>query len=213
MEFDDQPDHDVSSAASLSPSLRPVSIDHDLLDEPAEPSRHHKRHSIASDSDFQLPAPHPVPLSDIARGARSRPIATGPKRISTTIRPSLPINMLPSAPASPPTPAPSPTPFQQRSLSWHDAETDEDALLREMRHKFAVMSDSQRQRLLAEVLNMCSSNQLSFVAQFVSPRLKKDPFEHLPDELCLRVSLSLCSLLVHVTNPFRSCVLSMSRGV
>lgn len=34
---------------------------------------------------------------------------------------------------------------------------------------------------------MCNSNQLSFVAHFVSPRLKKDPFEFLPDELCLRV--------------------------
>jgi hypothetical protein len=36
---------------------------------------------------------------------------------------------------------------------------------------------------------MCDSTQLSFVHHFVSPRLKKDPFEHLPDELCLRVSL------------------------
>ena len=34
---------------------------------------------------------------------------------------------------------------------------------------------------------MCDSQLLSFVMSFVSPRLKKDPFEHLPDELCLRV--------------------------
>lgn len=194
MDFDDHHDHELSSATSLSPTLQPHPIDHDLLDELPESSRHHKRHSLAADADFQLPAPHPVPLSEIARGARSRPIATGPKRISTTIQPSLPINMLPSAPASPPTPAPSPTPFQQRSLSWHDAEGDEDALLKEMRHKFAVMNDSQRQRLLAEVLNMCSNSQLSFVAHYVSPRLKKDPFEHLPDELCLRVSSTPATL-------------------
>lgn len=38
---------------------------------------------------------------------------------------------------------------------------------------------------------MCNSNQLSFVSAFVSPRLKKDPFEHLPDELCLKVSSSI----------------------
>lgn len=38
---------------------------------------------------------------------------------------------------------------------------------------------------------MCNSNQLSFVSAFVSPRLKKDPFEHLPDELCLKVSFNM----------------------
>jgi F-box and WD-40 domain protein CDC4 len=45
----------------------------------------------------------------------------------------------------------------------------------------------QRTRLLADLLNLCTSGQLSFVHQFVSPLLKKDPFTTLPDELCLRV--------------------------
>jgi F-box and WD-40 domain protein CDC4 len=43
-------------------------------------------------------------------------------------------------------------------------------------------------RLLGELLNLCDSHELSFVAEFVSPRLKKDPFMVLPTELCLRVS-------------------------
>lgn len=42
-------------------------------------------------------------------------------------------------------------------------------------------------RLLGELLNLCDSQELSFVAEFVSPRLKKDPFMVLPTELCLRV--------------------------
>lgn len=42
-------------------------------------------------------------------------------------------------------------------------------------------------RLLGELLNLCDSQELSFVAEFVSPRLKKDPFLVLPTELSLRV--------------------------
>jgi len=49
------------------------------------------------------------------------------------------------------------------------------------------MTDAEKQRLLAELLNMCSSQQLAFVQDFVSPRLKKDPFQYFPDELCLRI--------------------------
>lgn len=49
------------------------------------------------------------------------------------------------------------------------------------------MNEAEQQRLLGELLNMCNSHQLSFVAEFVSPRLKKDPFMTLPTELCLRI--------------------------
>lgn len=52
---------------------------------------------------------------------------------------------------------------------------------------FADMTDTEKQRLLAELLNMCNSQLLGFVQEFVSPRLKKDPFAMFPDELCLRV--------------------------
>jgi F-box and WD-40 domain protein CDC4 len=95
----------------------------------------------------------------------------------------------PSAPASPPTPAPSPTPHQ-RAPSWTNAGENEDAFLRDARSRFSCLDSAERQRFLAEMLNLCDIQQLSFVQNFVSPRLKKDPFKSLPDELCLRVSLA-----------------------
>jgi F-box and WD-40 domain protein CDC4 len=56
-----------------------------------------------------------------------------------------------------------------------------------VRSVFVEMNDAEKQRLLAELLNLCSSQQLAFVQDFVSPRLKKDPFMTFPDEICLRV--------------------------
>lgn len=41
--------------------------------------------------------------------------------------------------------------------------------------------------MLAEILNLCTSRDLTFVHDFVCPRLKRDPFAELPDELSLRV--------------------------
>ena len=114
-----------------------------------------------------------------------------PQRIHTPTSPlttNIPHNMLPSAPASPPTPAPSPTPGQ-RIPDWSAAGEDEDANVRDIRVLFAGMNDGEQQRLLAELLNLCNSQQLAFVQEFVSPRLKKDPFTTFPDELCLRVRL------------------------
>ncbi|TKA62202.1 hypothetical protein B0A49_08976 [Cryomyces minteri] len=99
---------------------------------------------------------------------------------------TVPSNLLPSTPASPPTPAPSPTPMR-RAPDWSTAAEHEDAPYREIRTLFTMMSDAQKQRLLAELLNMCNSQQLGFVHDFVSPRLKKDPFTTLPNELCLRI--------------------------
>ena len=52
---------------------------------------------------------------------------------------------------------------------------------------FAGMKDAEKQRLLAELLNLCNSQQLAFVQEFVGPRLKRDPFSSLPDELCIRI--------------------------
>ncbi|KAK5698328.1 hypothetical protein LTR17_023770 [Elasticomyces elasticus] len=123
---------------------------------------------------------------------------------------TIPGNTLPSAPASPPTPAPSPTPGQ-RAPDWStaapgeehgDVDLDLDASdetstnsssrgysfgYRHMRAQFASMENSERQRLLAELLNMCDGKLLGFVAGFVGPRLKRDPFSVLPNELCLRI--------------------------
>lgn len=113
-----------------------------------------------------------------------RPLPTpGPRSIVSPIQ-----NLLPSAPASPPTPAPSPTPQKHRLPSWSTAGDGEDAFLREARPHFSRLDSQERQRFLAEILNLCNSQQLSFVLNYVSPRLKKDPFKSLPNELCLRVS-------------------------
>ena len=58
---------------------------------------------------------------------------------------------------------------------------------RHMRGMFADMDNEERKRMLAELLNMCDGKLLGFVAGFVGPRLKRDPFSVLPNELCLRV--------------------------
>ncbi|KKY23810.1 putative f-box and wd repeat-containing protein [Phaeomoniella chlamydospora] len=99
---------------------------------------------------------------------------------------AIPHNLLPSAPASPPTPAPSPTPHQ-RAPSWTSAGENEDHALRDARVHFSTLNRDERQRFLAEILNMCDSQSLSFVHSFVGPRLKKDPFTYLPIELSLRI--------------------------
>lgn len=56
-----------------------------------------------------------------------------------------------------------------------------------MRGLFADMDNEERKRMLAELLNMCDGKLLGWVNGFVAPRLKRDPFELLPNELCLRV--------------------------
>lgn len=95
---------------------------------------------------------------------------------------------LTGSPPPPPTPAASPGPAHCQP-DWRDADADEDIFLAQVRHHFKNCSGPQRTRFLADLLNLCTSQQLSFVHQFVSPLLKKDPFTSLPDELCLRVSI------------------------
>ncbi|GAB1320679.1 hypothetical protein MFIFM68171_10889 [Madurella fahalii] len=90
------------------------------------------------------------------------------------------------SPPPPPTPAASPGPSHSR-LNWSNAEESEEAYLSGLRQYFVQCNGAQRTRLLADLLNICTSQQLSFVHQFVSPLLKKDPFTTLPDELCLRI--------------------------
>lgn len=92
-----------------------------------------------------------------------------------------------SAP-DPPTPAASPGPAHCQP-DWSNAADDEDFFLAKVRQHFQHCSGPQRTRILADLLNLCTSQQLSFVHQFVSPLLKKDPFTSLPDELCLRVRI------------------------
>lgn len=191
MDIDEHQEEDISSQQPLSPKARPPPVDTVLL-ESLSP-RKEKRHSVASPSECQLSTSENIhPRSEMRDIVPSRSLSTTQKRISRS-RPALPASVMPSAPASPPTPAPSPGPFQ-RAPSWASAGENEDSFLKVIREQFLSMGDPERQRCLAEILNMCNSNQLSFVSAFVSPRLKKDPFDHLPDELCLKVSSLLQSL-------------------
>lgn len=197
MDIDEHQEEDISSQQPLSPKARPPPVDTVLL-ESLSP-RTQKRHSVASSSEYQPSTSEIIQSrSELKDTVPSRSLSTTQKRMSRSVRPALPANVMPSAPASPPTPAPSPGPFH-RAPSWASAGENEDSFLKIIREHFPSMSDAERQRCLAEILNMCNSNQLSFVSAFVSPRLKKDPFEHLPDELCLKVSPSLrmsCSILM-----------------
>ena len=106
---------------------------------------------------------------------------------------STPVNdfdqQLTGSPPPPPTPAASPGPSLCQP-DWSDAADDEDFFLAKVRQHFKNCSGPQRTRVLADLLNLCTSQQLSFVHQFVSPLLKKDPFTSLPDELCLRVRIN-----------------------
>ena len=138
--------------------------------------------TASSSRSTMYTSPHPRKPGRMSRSGAPRPIITPQSPLSSTI----PHNLLPSAPASPPTPAPSPTPTQ-RVPDWSTAAEHEDGDIKSIRAQFGDMNRAERMRLLGELLNLCDSQQLSFVAEFVSPRLKKDPFMVLPTELCLRV--------------------------
>ncbi|KAI1431418.1 WD40-repeat-containing domain protein [Xylaria sp. CBS 124048] len=91
------------------------------------------------------------------------------------------------SPPPPPTPAASPRPIIAEP-EWNEPpDDDDDFFLAHIRHHFETASGPRRNRLLADLLRMCTTQQLSFVHQTVSPLLKKDPFTSLPNELCLRV--------------------------
>ncbi|KAF2676653.1 F-box/WD repeat-containing protein pof1 [Lentithecium fluviatile CBS 122367] len=134
---------------------------------------------------FSSSSAHPRKQSRMSRSSAPRPIITPTSPLSSTAAP-IPHSLLPSAPASPPTPAPSPTPTQ-RVPDWSTAAEHEDSQIKNTRALFSDMNRAERLRLLGELLNLCDSHELSFVAEFVSPRLKKDPFMVLPTELCLRI--------------------------
>ncbi|EPQ62744.1 BgtA-20840 [Blumeria graminis f. sp. tritici] len=89
-------------------------------------------------------------------------------------------------PPPPPTPAASPGPDHPQP-DWSDAGDQEDFFLAKVRLHFKDSSPAERTRILADLLNLCTSQQLSFVRQYVDPLLKKDPFTSLPTEICLRI--------------------------
>ena len=120
------------------------------------------------------------------------PSHPNPPLTPNTIQPatmpqSLPNPLLPSAPASPPTPAPSPTPHQ-RTPTWHITPHEvEDPILRDARLLFSQLNLTEKERWLTSIIDICDNHTLSFLHHLVSPRLKKDPFKALPNELCLKV--------------------------
>lgn len=73
---------------------------------------------------------------------------------------------------------------------------------RHMRGMFADMDNEERKRMLAELLNMCDGKLLGWVNGFVAPRLKRDPFGVLPNELCLRVGFVLFLFPLHLSPSF-----------
>lgn len=104
---------------------------------------------------------------------------------------TIPPNLLPSAPASPPTPAPSPTPHQ-RPPSWQATDEEDDNFLLNARIHFSSLPSSRKRKFLEGILDLCDNPHLSFVSSYVSPRLRKDPFQVFPNELCLRVRQANC---------------------
>ncbi|CBX97459.1 hypothetical protein LEMA_P105900.1 [Plenodomus lingam JN3] len=166
-------DSDTDMAASAS-SSRAVMF--------SSSAAHAHAHSHAHAHTHTHTHMHARKPSRMSRSGAPRPIITPTSPLSSTI----PHNLLPSAPASPPTPAPSPTPTQ-RVPDWSTAAEHEDSHIKNIRANFSDMNRAERLRLLGELLNLCDSQELSFVAEFVSPRLKKDPFMELPTELCLRI--------------------------
>jgi F-box and WD-40 domain protein CDC4 len=159
---------------------------------PSAPLSPHPTSLFDSNQEHPPPRSAPQPIATHSSNAvRSNPEDYAhPKPLPTPGRSasSIPSNLLPSAPASPPTPAPSPGPHS-RAPNWIFAGENEVGFLRESTRYFERLDSAQRERFLGELLNMCNNQQLVFVHNFVAPKLKKDPFLHLPNELCLRVGV------------------------
>ena len=172
-------------------------------------SQSHNNHFYQGHGKARATQTRPRPIASPTPSVTEVPTMPIPIPINPNV---IPGNTLPSAPASPPTPAPSPTPMD-RAPDWSTADPREDLGdleldendnvsevvsvvdsagyggfgYRHMRGMFASMNNDERQRMLAELLNMCDGKLLGFVAGFVGPRLKRDPFSSLPNELCLRI--------------------------
>ena len=63
----------------------------------------------------------------------------------------------------------------------------EDNVLRDFRLVFSRLDVASKESWLSEIVDSCDNHLLSFLHHLVSPRLKKDPFETLPNELCFKV--------------------------
>ncbi|KAL9029259.1 MAG: hypothetical protein Q9196_002480 [Gyalolechia fulgens] len=151
------------------------------------------------DSDSERPPYTRIPPVSVALGHRSsrrkphgqnshpKPPLTPNTALPSSMPQPGPNPLLPSAPASPPTPAPSPTPHERPAL-WHEAPEDlENPILRDSLLIFSTSDAAAKEAWLTSVVDLCDNQTLGFLHRLVGPKLKKDPFTVLPDELCLRV--------------------------
>jgi hypothetical protein len=140
------------------------------------------------------------PRKTSLRHSHPRPPPTPNTGLPSAMSQPGPNPLLPSAPASPPTPAPSPTPHQ-RASSWIEPnEAIEDSILRDARLVFGRLDIASKESWLASIVDSCDNHLLSFLHQLVSPRLKKDPFRTLPNELCFKVSWTMIGWPEAITN-------------
>lgn len=158
--------------------------------------------SSAMDSDDEIYANSRLPLApvtnrqtsrrkDVMRHSHPKP----PLTPNTGVPSSMSNPLLPSAPASPPTPAPSPTP-QSRTPMWRSpAEDHYDSIVRDASLTFSRMSVHAKEAWLAAVVDTFDNHLLNYVHQLVSPRLKKDPFRTLPNELCFKVAMTALTII------------------
>lgn len=155
--------------------------------------------SLDSDSEWssfkRIPPPsvalgqHASRQKTSGQNVHPKPPLTPNTALPSTLPQPVPNPLLPSAPASPPTPAPSPTPHQRPAIWLGALEELEDPALREARFIFSSLDTASKEAWLTSLVDGCDNQTLSFLHRLVSPRLKKDPFRTLPDELCLRVGL------------------------
>ena len=144
----------------------------------------------------------PAPVSIVHKTPRRADMNQHPKPPLTpntsTIQP-LANPLLHSAPASPPTPAPSPTPHHRSPTLWHLAATEDTdevpPVLEDARRHFMKLGSTIREQWLKALVDACDNHTLSYLHQIVSPRLKKDPFNALPNELCWKVCSSHVSCI------------------
>lgn len=162
---------------------------------------HSRTHLPAASFDLDheptiLAKPPPAPVAvggrstrrkDSMQHAHPRPPLTPNTTLPSSLPQSIPNPLLPSAPASPPTPAPSPTPHQRAPTWCTPPDEIEDPILRDARLVFSQLSIAAKEAWLASIVDSCDNHILSFLHHLVSPRLKKDPFRTLPNELCFKV--------------------------
>ena len=157
---------------------------------------HRRLPSVESEREmFSRPKCPPGPVATGSRSRRTDSLQFShprpPLTPNSSTMPQIMSNPLPlSAPASPPTPAPSPTPHQRSPSSWRLTPLDdsEDPVLDEARQIFARMNLGAKEEWLRSLVELCDHQTLSLLHQIVSPKLKKDPFKALPNEICFRVS-------------------------